>query len=93
MEAVRAPFLTRPTLRGNGVRDTSLTDFEGQYEDGSLRFCKIINDTFEFERQNKHLSLTSVNLKSLGNFLLAFFYPSDWEHQEELANILSKVYS
>jgi len=50
MEAVRAPFLTRPTLRGNGVRDTSLTDFEG-------------------------------------NFLLAFFYPSDWEHQEDLIDL------
>ena len=54
-------------------------------------FCKIINESYGFERQNKHLSFTSVNLQSLGNFLLAFFYPSDWEHQEELANILSKI--
>ena len=32
MEAVRAPYLTRPTLRGSGVRDTSLTDFEGKVQ-------------------------------------------------------------
>jgi len=50
MEAVRAPYLTRPTLRGSGVRDTSLTDFEG-------------------------------------HFLLAFFFPSDWEHQQDLLQL------
>ena len=37
MEAVRAPYLTRPTLRGSGVRDTSLTDFEGETQEHFYR--------------------------------------------------------
>jgi len=50
MDPVVAPYLTRPTLRGGGVRDTSLTDFAGSY-------------------------------------LLVFFYPADWENQEDLLEL------
>jgi len=49
-----APYMTRPTLRGVGVRDTSLTDFAG-------------------------------------SFLLVFFYPSDWEHQEDLLELSQRA--